>query len=274
MTEWCFARSIAFGCSVFMAVGMSAAAYGQQSMAALPPSPGAVYASLAEEPLVSSSLDLVDETQTGQSSSPAPAPAEENNGQTKRILGLIPNFRAVNVTSKLPPQTVKEKFVDATEDSFDYSSFILPGIIAIESQWTDATPEFHQGMAGFGRYYWHALADQTDENYWVEFIIPTLTHEDTRFYTLGKGGFWKRTEYALTRVLVVRTDDDKRSFNFGEIVGGGAAAGIANLYYPPSQRGLSNTVSRWVLNVGIDDASYWFKEFWPDINRRFFHQSN
>ena len=54
---------------------------------------------------------------------------------------------------------------------------------------TNATPEFHQGAAGYDRYLWHSYVDQSIENYAVEFAVPVLTHEDIRYYTLGKGGF-------------------------------------------------------------------------------------
>ena len=114
---------------------------------------------------------------TQQSTPDAPAP------QTKRILGIIPNFRAISTDVKLPPQSVKDKFMDATQDSFDYSSIVLPGLLAAYSMGTDATPEFHQGAAGYARYFWHAAVDQTSENYMVEFVVPSITHEDTRYYT-------------------------------------------------------------------------------------------
>ena len=92
--------------------------------------------------------------------------------QTKRILWIVPNFRAVSAGVKLPPQSVKEKFKTGALDSFDYSSFIFVGIQAGISQATDAYPGFRQGAAGYGRYYWHTFADQTDENLWVEGILP------------------------------------------------------------------------------------------------------
>jgi hypothetical protein len=109
--------------------------------------------------------------------------------QTKRILWIVPNFRAVTAGTKLPKQSVKDKFETAALDSFDYSSFIFAGIQAGISQATDSYPEFHQGMAGYGRYYWHTFADQADENLWVEGILPSLLREDSRYYTLGHGGF-------------------------------------------------------------------------------------
>jgi hypothetical protein len=204
---------------------------------------------------------------------PAPQnpPPEPPKTQTKRILGIIPNFRAVSADEKLPPQSVKEKFITTTEDSFDYSSAVIPILLAGYSLGTKATPEFHQGMAGYGRYLWHAAIDQTSENYFVEFVFPVITHEDSRYYTLGKGGFIKRTGYALSRAVVTRSDSDKSTLNVSEIAGAGASAGLSNLYYPAQERNLSNTGTNWGLDVGIDAFTFFLKEFWPDVNHKLFH---
>jgi hypothetical protein len=200
-------------------------------------------------------------------------PPAHSDPQTKRILGIFPNFRAVNSVTHLPPQSVKDKFVTASQDSFDYSAIVFPALLAGESELTNATPEFHQGAAGYGRYFWHTFVDQTSENYMVEFIVPTLTREDTRYYTLGPGGGsgWKRAGYALSRAVVTRNDAGKNTFNASEVIGSGAAAGVSNFYYPRSERTFSNTASKWSVNVGVDAAGFIIREFWPDINHFLFH---
>ena len=196
---------------------------------------------------------------------------DQRDPQTKRILGIIPNFRAISTDEKLPPQSVKEKFVTASEDSFDYSSVFIPLLLAVYSQQTNATPEFGHGGPAFARYFWHDAVDQTSENYMVEFVVPVITHEDTRYYTLGRGGFMKRTGYALSRAVVTRSDSDKEVFNFSEVVGAGASAGLSSLYYPTRERSFGNTGKEWGIDVGIDAASFVVKEFWPDINHWLFH---
>jgi hypothetical protein len=200
-----------------------------------------------------------------------PPVKEHQDVQTKRILGIFPNFRAVSAADQLPPQSIHDKFVTASQDSFDYSSLVLPAVLAGISQAENSYPEFHQGAAGYGRYFWHTYTDQTIENYMVEFIVPTITHEDTRYYTLGHGGFLKRAGYAVSRVAVTRTDTNHRSFNFSEVVGAGVAAGISNAYYPSQERTVSNTVQRWGTNVGIDAGTFVIREFWPDVNHWLFH---
>jgi len=200
-------------------------------------------------------------------------PSEHSDPQTKRILGIFPNFRAVSADTHLPPQSVKDKFVTASQDSFDYSAFVLPVLLAGEQDATRATPEFGHGGAAYGRYFWHSYVDQTSENYMVEFIVPTVTHEDTRYYTLGPGGGgnWKRIGYALSRAVVTRNDAGHDTFNASEVIGAGIAAGISNLYYPSHERTFSNTADKWSVNVGIDAGTFVIREFWPDINHLLFH---
>jgi hypothetical protein len=215
----------------------------------------------------SSSIDA----DSPQQSTTTPAQDGQPATQTKRILGIIPNFRAVSANTKLPPQSAKEKFLTATEDSFDYSAVLLPALLAAYSQATNATPEFHQGAAGYGRYLWHSYVDQAVENYSVEAIGPIITRQDNRYYTLGSGGFFKRSGYAISRVVITRNDAGHETFNSSEVIGAGAAAGISNLYYPSPERTFGNTADKWGLNVGIDAATFLFKEFWPDINNALFH---
>jgi hypothetical protein len=192
--------------------------------------------------------------------------------QTKRILYVIPNFRSVSADEQLPPQTVKEKFKTASEDSFDYSSFIFVAGQAGVAQANNSYPEFRQGAKGYGRYYWHTLADEVNENTFVEFIVPATLHQDTRFYTLGRGNVGRRLGYAFTRIFVTRNDDGHAAFNYSEVLGAGIFAGVANLYYPSQERTEVKSYQRWVTNLCIDGVTFAFKEIWPDINSSTFHQ--
>jgi hypothetical protein len=210
---------------------------------------------------------------TASSSSASTANADEAQ-QTKRILWIIPNFRAVSSGVKLPPQSVKEKFKTGALDSFDYSSFIFVGIQAGISQGSNAYPAFRQGAAGYGRYYWHTFADQTDENLWVEGILPVVLHQDSRYYTLGHGGFIKRGFYAVSRTVITRSDSGKETVNASEIVGAGTAAGISSLYYPTQYRTWTKVGQRWLTNALLDFGTFAAKEFWPDVNRAIFHETD
>jgi len=217
--------------------------------------------------------DAPSPTQQSQTAPAHPASASQSveGQQTRRILGIIPNFRSVSADQKLPPLSASEKFKLMAEDSFDYSDFIYVGILAGISQAEGSYPKFHTGAPAYARYYWHNFADTVDGNLMTEFIFPVATKEDPRYYTLGRGGIFKRTGYSVSRLFVTRTDSGGTAPNISEIVGNGSAAGISNLYYPSPERTWTKTGQRWVAQVGLDGFSDLIKEFWPDLNSKFFH---
>jgi len=204
----------------------------------------------------------------------APTSATRNSDstegqQTKRMFGVVPNFSSVSADTQLPPLTARGKFWLATQDSVDYSSFIWAGMLAGQSMAVKSYPELRQGLKGYSRYYWRAFADQASGAFFTEAIIPALTHEDPRYYTLGHGGFFHRAGYALAQVVVTKTDSGGRSFNYSEIVGNGMEAGLSNLYYPPEERSLHNTAMNCIAQLEAASLNNLVREFWPDIRHKF-----
>ena len=192
--------------------------------------------------------------------------------QTKRILGIAPNFGAVSADSHPPPLSPRKKFWLATQSTFDYSSFISVGIQAGVEQATNTYPEFHQGAAAYGRYYWHTFADSGVENFLTGAILPVMTHQDPRFYTLYHGGFVHRVFYGFSRLWITRKDSGEPAYNYSEILGAGLATVVSSRYYPINERKSNQVLERWgsqLLNDGIGNV---FEEFWPDIHQKFFHR--
>lgn len=258
-------RTGLLGCMLVMGVTAGAAVAAPVGQAQLPDGPDGVGSEVRSG---TSSSGFVQQngaagTQAGTASTAFTPPP-----QTKRILGIIPNFKSVNADQTLPPMSIKEEFIEASSDNFDYSALPLPLVLSFYNLKTNATPEFGHGGVGYGRYLWHSVLDQTTENYFVEFIVPAVTHEDPRYYTLGKGGFTKRTVYALSRVLITRSNSGGREFNASEILGSGLSAGLSNAYYPSAERTFGNTGKQWGTDVGVDALSFMLKEFWPDINQK------
>jgi hypothetical protein len=212
--------------------------------------------------------------------SPQASPAGPNNPnsnpndqfgkQPKRILWVIPNYRAVSANTQLPPLSFKEELWLATQDTFDYSDFIFVGGLAGIEMASKSQPSFGQGAEGYGKYYWHLFVDGSVENYMTEAIVPGVTREDPRYYTLGKGGFIKRTGYAVSRLFITKTNSGNSTFNLSEIVGAGAAAGIGNAYYPAQSNPWVKTYQRWGTQVGLDGVFNVLKEFWPDVDQAVF----
>ena len=192
--------------------------------------------------------------------------------QPKRILGVMPNYRAVSAGAIPPPPTPKEAFRIATQNTFDYSSFIFVGLTSAIAEGTDAHPQLGKGMPGFGRYYWRGFVDKADGNYLVIFALPTVFHQDERYYAMGHGGFWKRFAYSASRVVITPDYEGHNSFNTSELLGRGAAQAISISYYPSKTRTVGAISAKFGYAILRDAATNAFREFWPDIAVHVLHR--
>jgi hypothetical protein len=231
-----------------------------------------------EAPASQPDADTPSKPETAGSALPsAPKPAgpktDSSKGtQSKRIFWIVPNYAAVSAHTQLPPLTAHEKFVLAMHDSVDYSSFVWAGILAGQGMALRSYPELGHGAAGYARYYWRSFADQASGAFFTEAIVPAITREDPHYYTLGDGSFFRRTTYALSQVVLTKTDSGGTSFNFSEILGNGMEAGLSNLYYPPQERGLRKTGENWATGLESAALNNIIKEFWPDIRHNILRQ--
>jgi hypothetical protein len=211
---------------------------------------------------------------TGQASTEAKSsqiPASQK--QPKRILGLMPNYRAVSAGEVPPPPTAKEAFMIATHNSFDYSAFVFTGLTSLIAEGDDAHPQLGKGVPGFWAYSWRGFVDKTDGNYWVIFALPTLLHEDERYYAMGNGSFWKRASYAVSRVAITPDYHGHNTINASELLGRGIAQGISTTYYPQQDRTAEDIASKYGYALLRDAATNAFREFWPDISVHVLHRN-
>jgi hypothetical protein len=193
--------------------------------------------------------------------------AEQEEHPSKRIFGIIPNYRTSATLKDYKPLTAGEKFKIASQDAFDRGSVALAAAFAGQGQLTNSTPSFGQGAAGYARYLGTAYADVVIGDYMTEAIYPSLLHQDPRYFRRGTGNGWSRLGYAMGRIFWTRTDAGGSQFNFSEIAGNSTAVAISNAYYPDN-RDVGNALSRLGTQVGVDMLSNVLKEFWPDLSRK------
>ena len=232
----------------------------------------------APQPQAAPSQPKTQEKNQSSSSSAAQAPADDTPAankllpQPKRILGVMPNYRAVSAGVLPPPPTSREAFMIATEDSFDYSAFVFVGITSLMAKGADTWPQLGKGPDGLWDYYWRGFLDKTDGNYWVFWAMPTVLHQDERYYAMGEGHIVRRGVYAATRVLITPNYHGKNTFNTSEIVGRAASQAISLTYYPSGVQTASAYTSKFAFAIGRDALTNVFREFWPDIDSRLLHR--
>jgi hypothetical protein len=201
---------------------------------------------------------------------------EEKDAQSKttgtsndRLFFTLPNFLTLENANQVPPLTAGQKFKVVGRSSFDYVQYPWYGFLAGISQAENSEPGYGQGAAGYGKRFGAAFADGSIENFMTSAVFPSLLRQDPRFFQSGKGGFWHRTGYAMTRVIITRGDSGHSQANFSEVIGSALSAGISTYsYHPRADRNLRNAASVWGSQVGYDTLTYVVKEFWPDIRRK------
>ncbi|MFN7993684.1 MAG: hypothetical protein U0Q18_08795 [Bryobacteraceae bacterium] len=189
----------------------------------------------------------------------------------KRVFGVFPNYRTADGNQPFVPITARQKFAIGLKDSFDWPVYPVAGAFAALYQLEDQNPSFGQGMKGYGKRYITSLGDQITGNLMTESLMPSLLHEDPRYFRRGSGSTGSRIGYAVTRILVTRTDSGGRTFNFAEVGGNAIATAISNAYYPDT-RTVSDNVEKLGIQLATDAFSQVMKEFWPDVKRRLFHK--
>lgn len=192
--------------------------------------------------------------------------------QPKRILGIMPNYRAVSAGAIPPPPSPKQAFGIATRNSFDYSAFIFTGLTSMIAEGQDSHPQLGKGIPGFWAYSWRGFVDKTDGNYLVIFALPTVFHEDGRYFAKGQGSILHRAVYASSRVLITKKYDGDSTFNFSEVLGRAGAQGISTSYYPSQSRTAGELSEKFAYSLMRDALTNTFREFWPDIATHVLHQ--
>jgi hypothetical protein len=186
--------------------------------------------------------------------------------QPQRILGFMPNFRSVSAGSKPHPPGWKYNFTVATHQAFDYSSFIFLGLTSISAEGLDEHPALGKGIGGFYAYTWRGFLDKTDGTYLSAWLLPSLLHQDTRFYPLGHGNsIVKRELYVISRQVVARTYGGRQTPNIAGLGGKVLTQVISRNYYPTSATSFGVLAEKFGYSVMRDVIFSNIREFYPDI---------
>ncbi|MCU1301308.1 MAG: Carboxypeptidase regulatory-like protein [Candidatus Sulfotelmatobacter sp.] len=177
----------------------------------------------------------------------------------QRIFGLVPNFY-VSYEANAAPLTTKLKFQLASKVAFDPVTFMGVAIVAAAGQAGDH-PNYPQGWKGYGERYGAAYANGFTDIMIGGAILPSLLHQDPRYFYQGKGTNKSRALHALASPFVCRGDNGRPQPNYSTIGGDLASAAISNAYYPESNRGVGLFLGNFLIGTGQRAASNLMQEF-------------
>jgi hypothetical protein len=129
----------------------------------------------------------------------------------------------------------------------------------------DSLPGYGQGWSGYGKRFGSSLASGASTHLFGTYLLPTMLHEDPRYFVKFQGSWKARVGHALARTVEIRTDEGGYKFNIPQTLGPLMAEGLANVYLPDNERTAGKTFTRWGIRLGWGAASNLVKEYWPTI---------
>ncbi len=180
--------------------------------------------------------------------------------QSQRIFGIIPNFYTSFEGENAAPLTTKMKFDLAFKVSYDPVTFAGVGLVAGLRQAVDS-PHYPQGAKGFGERYGVTAADGFTDIMIGGAILPSLLHQDPRYFYQGTGTTRSRLRHAIFSAFIAKGDNGKWQPNYSSVGGDLASGAFSNLYFPRSNRGVGLVLSLFALGTAERIGSNVAQEF-------------
>jgi len=188
------------------------------------------------------------------------AEAEVHVEEKQRVFGVLPNFYTSYVWDAAP-MTSKQKFRLSARALLDPAAFGVVALIAGIEQASNTYPSYGNGIEGYGKRYGAAFADATVGRFVGSAILPSVLHQDPRYFYQGSGGFKARFRHAMGAVAVCRGDNSKRQPNYSRLFASLAAGAIANAYHPAADRGIGLMLTTFALTTAGNGGDNFLREF-------------
>jgi hypothetical protein len=185
--------------------------------------------------------------------------------EKQRVVGVLPQFN-ISYHSDAASMTAVQKMKLAFRSSIDPVAFGVAFVAAGYHEAMDDDTGFGWGIEGYGKRAGAAYLDSFDGNIIGNGILPSILHQDPRYFRLGHGTITHRLLYSLATNVVCKHDNTHRwEPNYSNVGGNLISGAISNLYYPSGESGIGQTFTEG----GIGSI---FDEFWPDVSRKLLHR--
>src|SRR5215469_11722308 len=182
--------------------------------------------------------------------------------EQQRVLGFIPNI-FVTYERHPEPLTARMKFHLA------YKGLTHPTFFGFEALWAGVQQaghmtDYRQGARGYGERFGANLASGASEGLFANAILPSLLHQDPRYFYRGSGTKGSRAWHAILAPFVCQGDNGKSQPNYSQWGGSLISASLSNTYYPDSNRGAGLVFRNFGTSIGLHVALGLAQEFLLD----------
>jgi hypothetical protein len=181
--------------------------------------------------------------------------------ENQRVLGVFPNFY-VSYVRDAAPLSSGQKFRIALRTAVDPVSIAIPAVIAGVEQSQNSFSGYGQGAQGYAKRFGASSADSLISTMLTDAILPSILHQDPRYFYKGIGSIRSRALYAVATVFICKGDNGHWQPNYSNLLGNLASAGISNTYYPSTDRnGVRLTIDNWLIGTASGAIGTLFQEF-------------
>jgi hypothetical protein len=187
------------------------------------------------------------------------------------VLGVVPAFN-VSYNSNAVSLTAVQKLKLAFRSSIDPVTFAGAFLIAGYHEANDDYGGFGWGAQGYFKRAGAAYLDSFDGTMIGNGILPSILHQDPRYFRLGHGSTTHRMLYAVSTSFICKADKSRKWEPNYSNVGGNIIAGALSNYYYPGTSTWGQTISDGMIQTVEGSIGAVFQESWPDIARKFLHK--
>jgi hypothetical protein len=190
----------------------------------------------------------------------------------QRIAGILPSFN-VTYHSDAVSLTAAEKFKLQFRSSIDPYTFAIAAITAGLGEAEDSNTGFGWGPSGYFERWAAAYGDNVIGNTLGNALLPSILHQDPRYFRLGHGSVTHRILYSAATSFICKHDNTgKWEPNYSNVLGNMIAGEISTLYYPNSKGDATQAIETGLVVTFEGTFGAELQEFWPDISRKLFHK--
>ncbi|MEO8737056.1 MAG: hypothetical protein ABI380_11000 [Edaphobacter sp.] len=165
------------------------------------------------------------------------------------------------------PLTPRQKGYLALHNLVDPASLLTIVGVSAFTIGVDSHTAYGPGWKGFGKNAGVSLLQDATGEFFGSFLIPSIAHQDPRYYRMPKASVPRRFLHAVSRTFVANNDDGSLMPNYATLLTYPISAEISNFYVPGIHSDAPSTVARIATGLATDPANNLIAEFLPDVAR-------
>jgi hypothetical protein len=164
----------------------------------------------------------------------------------QKLFGFVPNYYTVYDAENAVPLTPKLKFELAEKTSVNPVTVAGIAFVAGVKQ-AGRTPDYQLGAAGYGQRLGATAATGIADILIGGAVLPSVLHQDPRYFYQGTGTKKSRLMHALSYAVVTRGDNGKNEPNYSSIGGDLSTSALQLTYFPHANRTAGDFAGQFAL---------------------------